>query len=98
MPKSKVYVASVGFTKIGDHWERSLLDLAVEAARGAMKGTPKVRPQQVFVGNMFSAIGAGQEHLGALLASALGLVGVQPSRWSRPARQAVRPSTWRIHS
>ena len=76
MSKSKVYVSSVGFTKIDDHWEKSLLDLAVEAARGAMKGTPKVRPQQILVGNMFSAVGAGQEHLGALLASALGLVGV----------------------
>lgn len=76
MPKSKVYISSVGFTKIDDHWEKSLLDLAVEATRGAMKGTPKVRPQQIFVGNMFSAVGAGQEHLGALLASALGLTGV----------------------
>jgi len=76
LPKSKVYISSVGFTKIDDHWEKSLLDLAVEAARGAMKGTPKVRPQQIFVGNMFSAIGAGQEHLGALLASALGLAGI----------------------
>lgn len=76
MPKSKVYISSVGFTKIDDHWEKSLLDLAVEAARGAIKGTPKVRPQQILVGNMFSAIGARQEHLGALLASALGLAGV----------------------
>jgi acetyl-CoA acetyltransferase len=76
MPKSKVYISSVGLTKIDDHWEKFLLDLAVDAARGAMKGTPKVRPQQIFVGNMFSAVGAGQEHLGALLASALGLAGV----------------------
>jgi len=76
MPKSKVYISSVGFTKIDDHWEKSLLDLAVEAARDAMKGTPKIRPQQILVGNMFSAIGARQEHLGALLASALGLAGV----------------------
>ncbi|MGD0145361.1 MAG: beta-ketoacyl synthase N-terminal-like domain-containing protein [Nitrososphaerales archaeon] len=76
MPKSKVFVSSAGFTKIGDHWEKSLLDLAVEAARGAMKGTPKVKPQEIFVGNMFSGIGARQEHLGALLASALGLIGV----------------------
>jgi acetyl-CoA C-acetyltransferase len=76
MPRSKVYVASAGFTKIGDNWEKSLLDLAVEAARGAMKDASKVRPQQIFVGNMFSAIGAGQEHLGALVASALGLAGV----------------------
>ncbi|MGD0477409.1 MAG: beta-ketoacyl synthase N-terminal-like domain-containing protein [Nitrososphaerales archaeon] len=76
MSRSKVYIASAGFTSIGDNWEESLLDLAVKAARGAMKDAPKVRPQQIFVGNMFSAIGAGQEHLGALVASALGLVGV----------------------
>lgn len=76
MGKSKVYVSSVGFTNIGDHWEESLLDLAVEAARKAMKGSPRVKPQQIFVGNMFSAIGSGQEHLGALLASALGMAGL----------------------
>jgi len=76
MPRSKVYVSSAGFTKIGDQWGKSLLDLAVEAARGALKGTSKVKPQQIFVGNMFSAMGARQEHLGALLASALGLAGV----------------------
>jgi len=73
--KSKVYVSSVGYTQVGDHWEKSLLDLAVEAARKAMKGTPRTKPEQIFVGNMFSSLGAGQEHLGALLASALGLAG-----------------------
>jgi acetyl-CoA C-acetyltransferase len=76
LANGKAYVASVGFTKIGDHWESSILDLAVQAARGAMKGAPTVRPQQVFVGNMFSSVGANQEHLGALVASALGLEGV----------------------
>ncbi len=73
MARSRAYVASVGFTKIGDHWESSLL---VEAARKAMKGAPRVKPQQIFVGNMFSSLGAGQEHLGALLASALGFEGM----------------------
>jgi acetyl-CoA C-acetyltransferase len=76
LAKSKVYVSSVGFTKVGDHWGKSLLDLAVEASRGALRGTPKVKPEQIIVGNMFSSIGAGQEHLGALLASALGMAGV----------------------
>jgi acetyl-CoA C-acetyltransferase len=76
MPRSKAYVASAGLTKVGDHWDKSLLDLAVEAARGALKGAPKVKPQHIFVGNMFSAVGSGQEHLGALVGSALGLAGV----------------------
>ncbi len=75
MAKSRAYVASAGLTKIGDLWDKSLLDLAVEAARGALKGFPGGRPDQVFVGNMFSAIGANQEHLGTMLTSALGIPG-----------------------
>ena len=75
MARSKAYIASVGLTTIGDQWDKSLLDLAVEAARGAMKGSPREKPDQIFVGNMFSALGASQEHLGAMTASALGMAG-----------------------
>ncbi|HXY56150.1 MAG TPA: beta-ketoacyl synthase N-terminal-like domain-containing protein [Nitrososphaerales archaeon] len=73
MPKA--YVASAGLTPISDRWESSILDLAVEAARGALKRSPVGRPDQVIVGNMFSAVGARQEHLGAMVASGLGLSG-----------------------
>ncbi len=76
MARSKAFIASVGFTSIGDHWESSLLDMAVDAARKALKGAPKVKPEQIIVGNMFSSMGASQEHLGALLSSALGFEGV----------------------
>jgi len=62
-------------TTIADHWEASILDLAVEAARGALKGFGKRKPDQIIVGNMFSAVGAHQEHLGAMVADGLGLVG-----------------------
>ena len=75
MSRTKAYISSVGFTPVGDHWEKSLLDLAVEAARGALRGFGKRRPDQIIVGNMFSAVGASQEHLGAMLASALGMAG-----------------------
>jgi acetyl-CoA C-acetyltransferase len=76
LSKSKAYVSSVGFTSIGDQWDKSIVDLAVEASRKALRGSPKIRPAQIIVGNMFSAVGASQEHLGALVASALGLSGV----------------------
>ncbi|MDV3276843.1 MAG: hypothetical protein LYZ69_00070 [Nitrososphaerales archaeon] len=76
MARNRAYITSVGLTKIGDHWESSLLDLAVEAARKALKGAPKLKPQQIFVGNMFSSMAASQEHLGALVANALGLEGI----------------------
>jgi acetyl-CoA C-acetyltransferase len=73
--RSRAYVSSVGFTSIADHWDDSIMDLAVQAARGALKGSPKKKPDQIIVGNMFSAVGAHQEHLGAMLAAALGLSG-----------------------
>ena len=65
----------VGFTPVGDHWEKSILDLAVEASRGALSGFGKRKPDQIIVGNMFSGVGAGQEHLGSMLATALGMPG-----------------------
>jgi acetyl-CoA C-acetyltransferase len=76
LAKSKAFVSSVGFTKVGDQWDKSILDLAVEASRIALKGSPGIKPDQIIVGNMFSSMGAGQEHLGALVASALGMSGV----------------------
>ncbi len=72
----KAYVSSVGFTTVGDRWTDSILDLAVESSTKALRGSPGVKPQQIFVGNMFSSLGSGQEHLGALLAGALGFEGV----------------------
>jgi acetyl-CoA acetyltransferase len=76
LAKQKAYVSSVGFTKIGEHWDKSILDLAVDASRMAMKGSPRIKPRQIILGNMFSAAGAQQEQMGALLASALGMSGV----------------------
>jgi len=70
-----VYVNSVGMTTIADHWGLSILDLAVEASKGALKGFGKTKPDHIIVGNMFSAVGARQEHLGAMVADGLGLSG-----------------------
>lgn len=69
----RVFVASVGLTKIGDHWNKSLVDLAVEAGRKALSS--KIEPDYLIVGNMFSSLAASQEHLGALIADSLGLNG-----------------------
>ena len=74
MSRSKVYIASAGLVPIGDQWGKSIVDLAVEASRGAL-GKGRRKPDQLIVGNMFSAIGASQEHMGALVASSLGLTG-----------------------
>jgi acetyl-CoA C-acetyltransferase len=73
---SKVFVASAGLVQVGEHWRKSILDLMAEASLSAMNAVPDARPERVIVGNMFSAVGSCQEHLGALLASQLNLIGV----------------------
>ena len=72
----RVYAASVGYTPVGDHWNKSINDLAVEAGLKAIGDSTGVRPEQVVVGNMFSGASSRQEHLGALVVNGLGLTGI----------------------
>jgi acetyl-CoA acetyltransferase len=69
----RVYIASAGMTKVGDHWNRSIVDLAFYAGKKALE--TGIVPDYVVVGNMFSSLAASQEHLGALIADSLGLTG-----------------------
>ncbi len=70
-----VIVAGVGITRFGEHWERGLRELAVEAALKALEdaGIDKKRVDAMWIGNMSAGRFTGQEHLGALIASELGL-------------------------
>lgn len=74
----KVYVIGAGATKIGEHWERSLRELAAEALFAAVKdaGIDKREIEGIYVGNMMSGELQGQEHLGALVATWAGIPGV----------------------
>jgi acetyl-CoA C-acetyltransferase len=68
----KIAVVGIGQTKVGEHWNSSLRDLAREAGNLALQDA-QLTPQALFVGNMSAGRFAGQEHLGALVADALGL-------------------------
>lgn len=74
----KVSVKGVGMTKFGELWDQSLIDLAIEAGEQAIKdsGLSKNQIEAVFMGNMLSGNLSGQNHLGALVASKLGLKNV----------------------
>ena len=74
-----VSVIGIGQTPVGEHWDKSLRDLAVKAVVEAMKDAG-VGPDEVgalYVGNMLSGWLVGQEHLGALVADYAGLRGVE---------------------
>lgn len=74
---SDIIVAGIGQSPVGEHWEISLRELALEAIEAARADAGNIRPQAVFVGNMLAPSISGQAHLGALIADFAGLAGVE---------------------
>jgi acetyl-CoA C-acetyltransferase len=70
-----IKVLGVGMTKFGEHWDKSLIDLAEEVGMKAVKasGLELKDLEAIYVGNMLAGAVTGQEHLGALVAQRLGL-------------------------
>lgn len=73
----KIKVAGTGLTKFGELWDKDLLDLALEASLEATQDSRlKTKDiQAVFVANMLYGKLSNQDHLGALVASSLGIKG-----------------------
>ena len=74
----RVFVAGIGATKVDEHWDKSLRDLMREASLKAIQdsGLSKKDIEAIYVGNMSSGFLQGQEHLGSLLATWVGVPGV----------------------
>ena len=68
----RINILGSGITKFGEHWDKDLLDLALEAGSEALKnsGLKSTEIDAVLVGNMLYSK-SGQDHLGALIASNL---------------------------
>jgi acetyl-CoA C-acetyltransferase len=69
-------IIGVGMTPVSAGSGRSLSDLFVEAAREAIDDAGVDRIDSIYVGNMMSGFLQHQEHLGPLMATALGREGV----------------------
>lgn len=74
---TNVVIAGIGQTKIGEHWEISLRELAFYAMEAAQKDSGGLQPQALFVGNLFGPTLSRQAHLGALLADFAGMRGIE---------------------
>lgn len=79
---ANVAVIGLGQTKFGEHWDRSLRDLAAEAGLAAIKdaGLERKDIQALFIGNMAGGYMVQQEHLASLLADSLGLSPIPSTR------------------
>jgi len=76
----EVAILGIGQTKVSEHWDKSIKDLAGSSAIDAMNDASRDWVDGIFVGNMLSGMLSKQENLGAVIADWLGLLGVQASK------------------
>lgn len=74
-----VYVAGIGQTPVGEHWDSSLTTLAVRALAAARREVD-LPIEALYVGNALGGEIAGQSLLGTTVASAAGLLGIEAVR------------------
>jgi acetyl-CoA C-acetyltransferase len=67
------YIAKTGFTKVGDHWNQSLSELAFAACKNILGDG--VKPDAIIVSNAFSQL-TSQSNLGPLIGDSLGMENV----------------------
>ncbi len=68
----EVAVLGIGQTKIEEQWDKSLRELAGEAALAALHDAGLESTDAIFVGNMMSGSANHQQHLGAYIADWIG--------------------------
>ncbi len=73
----EVSIIGVGQTPVGEHWDRSLRDLGVEALRLTLADAGIERPDALYVGNMLSGVLCNQENLATLVADFAGFPGIE---------------------
>ncbi len=76
----RVAIAGIGFTKIREHWSKSLKDLFAEAALKAFEDAGTDEVDALYVSNMGAASLQGQLHLGAMMADTIGKRGIAALR------------------
>jgi len=76
----EVAIVAAGMSRFGELWDLSLRDLFATAALEAMEKAGADHIDALYVGNMSAGKFVGQEHLGPLMAEAIGLSGVAAGR------------------
>ncbi len=71
----EIAIIGIGQTKIHEHWERSIRDLAGEAFFAALKDARRESVEALFLGNMLSGLIDQQNNLGTVVADWVGLKG-----------------------
>jgi len=70
-------IIGIGMTPVGEHWDKSLRELAAEAAFQALEDAGQPQIDALYVGNAYGSTFNRQTQLGALLADYLSLSGIE---------------------
>lgn len=89
----EVAIIGIGQTPVGEHWEKSLREIAVESVIDELDDAGRDKVDGIFVGNMMSGILSRQENLGTLIADWGGLRGVEAFK----ADAACGPGVAAVH-
>src|SRR5512139_2953801 len=73
----QVAILGIGQTKVDEHWECSLRDLASEAILNALHDAGRGSAAGLYVGNMLSSMIDSQNNLATLIADWSGMRGVE---------------------
>lgn len=76
----EVAVIGIGQTQVNENWDKSLRELAGDAALAALLDSGLQRVDAVYVGNMMSGSANHQQHLGAYIADWIGMRGAEAFR------------------
>jgi len=68
----EVAVIGIGQTSVAEHWDKSLRELAGEAALAAISDAKVDHVESIYVGNMLADISNSQAHLGSMVADWIG--------------------------
>lgn len=71
----KIAIIGIGQTKVHEHWQRSIRDLAGEAIFAALEDANRESVDAIFSGNMLSGLLDQQNNLGAVIADWVGFKG-----------------------
>jgi acetyl-CoA C-acetyltransferase len=69
----EVAILGIGCTRVDEHWDKSLRDLAGEAVLSAMQDAGITAAEALFVGNMMSGSANHQQQLGTYIADWVGM-------------------------
>ena len=73
----EVYIVGTGQTAVAEHWDRTAADLATEALNGALGDIAPERVGALYVANALGGVLQVQSQLGAAIATAAGMRGVE---------------------